>query len=363
MKIVSLSYARTTGFHDPESWLQRVKPYGLVLEALAKKHSVISIEQIEYEGQHSINGVEYYFIHVKNLRIPSTLHQLVKKINPEVVIVHGLNHPLQMIQLRKALGKNIKLLAQSHAEKIPTGWRKWIQRSADRYVDAYLFTSLDMATKWLDKKLIAQKEKIKEVMVGASTFKPMDASSAKSITQTKGEPVFLFVGRVDDNKDPITLIKGFALHLASHPTATLYIIFQNEEKRVELESVIKQLSVQDRIHLLGKLAHNDLQAWYSSVDFIVSTSHAEAFGMAVAEAMSCGCFPIVTNIPSFRKLTDNGNFGILFEPGDAGQLAAALGKAGKLNLDIERKKILAHYSNHLSAEAIAEQIYKAANSF
>ena len=229
-------------------------------------------------------------------------------------------------------------------------------------MDAYLFTSLDMATKWLDKKLIAQKGKIKEVMVGASTFKPMDASSAKSITQTKGEPVFLFVGRVDDNKDPITLIKGFALHLASHPTATLYIIFQNEEKRVELESVIKQLSVQDRIHLLGKLAHNDLQAWYSSVDFIVSTSHAEAFGMAVAEAMSCGCFPIVTNIPSFRKLTDNGNFGILFEPGNAGQLTAALEKAAKLNLDVEREKILTYYNTHLSAEAIAEQICQAANS-
>ena len=362
MTIVSLSYVTTPTYHDPASWLDRVKPYTVILEALAKIHSVISIEQIDYEGRLTSNGVEYYFIREKNHRIPTTLHQLVKALKPDAVIVHGLDHPLQVIQLRRVLGKTVRLLVQSHAEKIPSGWRRWIQKLADQKVDAYMFASRDMADRWLAKKLIADARKIKEVMVGASVFKPADQFLARRITQVQGQPVFLFVGRVDENKDPLTLIKAFAYQLQWCPSASLYMIFQNEDKRNELEIAIKQSRTEHAIHLVGKVAHSNMESWYNSADFIVSTSHAEAFGMAVAEAMSCGCFPIVANIPSFRKLTNNGEIGILFERGNVQELATAFGNVNQLQMSAIRDQIVQYYNSKLSAEAIANQIHSAVTS-
>jgi glycosyltransferase involved in cell wall biosynthesis len=84
--------------------------------------------------------------------------------------------------------------------------------------------------------------------------------------------------------------------------------------------------------------------------------------MAVAEAMSCGCYPVVSNIPAFKKLTGNGNCGILFEPGNVEQLAASLEKAFTLDLEVERKKMRDYYQQYLSANAIAQQIEDAARS-
>jgi len=362
MKFVSLSYVRSNDFHDPASWLERIKPYGKVLEALGKKHTVISIEQINYEGALQSNGVEYQFLLAKNRKIPSSLHRKVKKLNPDVIIVHGLSFPIQVIQLRKSLGKNVIILAQYHADKIPVGWRRWAQKIADRGISGYLFSSTQMAREWVDKKIISGKEKIKEVLVGASTFQQIDKNLATGITNSKGNPVFLFVGRVDENKDPFTLIRGFSTFASGHPSASLYVILQNPERMGELEEIIKEYSAEKNIFLVGKVPHLEMQWWYNSADFIISTSYAEAYGMAVAEAMSCACYPIITNIPSFRKITDNGNCGILFEPGDVEQLAASLERAAQLDLEVERKKVLTFYNTRLSAEAIAEQIYEAATS-
>jgi len=362
MRFVSLGYIKSDGFHDPQSWLERIKPYGEVLEALAKKHSVFSFEQIDFEGTYQLNGVEYHFIHLKNRKWPSSLHRQVKDLRPDVVIVHGLDSPFQVMQLRKSLGKNVTILVQSHADRIPPGWRKRLQKIADQSIDAYLFTSAGMATPWINNKIIAGENKIKEVMMGASIFRVMNKDAATSVTKIQGYPVFLFVGRIDANKDPYTLIEAFSKFARTKSSVSLYLIIQNPEKKGEIQKLIEVNSMENNIFLVGKIPHAEMQAWLSSADFIISTSHAEAFGMAVAEAMSCGCLPIVTNIPSFRKLTNNGDCGILFEPGDVEQLVASLEKATQLNIEIERKKVLSYYNALLSAEAIAEQIYKAATT-
>ena len=362
MRFVSLGYVKSNGFHDPQSWLERIRPYGKVLEALAKKHTVISIEQIDYEGNYQLNGVEYHFIQLKNRKLPSSLHKLVKGLSPDVVIVHGLDFPFQVVQLRKSLGKKVIILAQSHADRIPPAWKRRLQKIADQRIDGYLFTSAEMASPWIKNKVIANEGKVKEVMMGASIFKEMDRDAAVSITRVKGQPVFLFVGRVDANKDPVTLIKAFSSFTQNKSTASLYLIIQNPEKKDELQNLVNENDLGNKVIIIGRIPHSEMQSWFNSADFIISTSHAEAFGMAVAEAMSCGCIPIVTNIPSLKKLTGDGSCGILFEPGNVEQLAASLEKACQLNIETERRKVLDYYNLHLSAEAIAEQICKAANS-
>jgi glycosyltransferase involved in cell wall biosynthesis len=72
--------------------------------------------------------------------------------------------------------------------------------------------------------------------------------------------------------------------------------------------------------------------------------------------MACGCIPVVTNIPSFKAITGNGEFGVLFQPGNVEDL---LKKLVSLNGIEQRKMSFAvreHFKKELSFAAIAEKV-------
>jgi glycosyltransferase involved in cell wall biosynthesis len=110
------------------------------------------------------------------------------------------------------------------------------------------------------------------------------------------------------------------------------------------------------IILVGKIPHQQMQEWYNSADFIISSSHYEGSGISVCEAMSCGCIPVVTDIISFRKMTGPGKCGFLYEPGNEEELLAALLKIINMDIETERAKALQQFKKELSFDAIAEKI-------
>ena len=117
--------------------------------------------------------------------------------------------------------------------------------------------------------------------------------------------------------------------------------------------MIKQLKSDQ---LVGKVPHHQLQSWYNSAIFIISGSHYEGSGIAVCEAMSCGCIPVVTNIMSFRKMTGPGKCGFIYEPGNEQELLEVLLQTRELDIEKERTKVLAQFKAELSFEAIAGKI-------
>ena len=71
-----------------------------------------------------------------------------------------------------------------------------------------------------------------------------------------------------------------------------------------------------------------MAAMFSGADIFVAGSHREGSGNALTEALACGTVPVVTDIPSFRVLTDEGRVGALWPVGDVQALAAALAAIG-----------------------------------
>src|SRR3569623_1324731 len=160
MKYIFAGYVYIGEFDSPEAWLERIKAYTGILAALAKDNTVISIQQIDYEGEHNKDGVKYYFKRFKTSYFPSQLHQFIKSIEPDVVIVQSFNHPLEVIQLHFSLGKRTRIIVHNHAELPFTGLKKYLQRLADKYVDAYLFASHNMGLGWVKKGNISTVDKI-----------------------------------------------------------------------------------------------------------------------------------------------------------------------------------------------------------
>ncbi len=358
MRFVFAGYIRTPGFHQPFEWIHRIQAYLGVLEALSNEHEVISIEQINYSGDHLHNGVQYHFKDFGKKRsfFPRKQHDFIKQLSPDVVLIHGMEFPLQVIQLRIKLGKQVRIIVQSHGKQTPSGLKKIVQRIADTCIDAYFFTSDQLSEPWLKQGLIANDKKIHEVMVGSSFFQPSDKNLARTAIDITGEPVFLWAGRLNHNKDPFTVIKAFLGFHHECPGATLYMIYQTDEL---LEKVQEHLSLHDTDHciqMVGKVPHEDMQTWFNASDFFISSSHFEVFGAVVAEAMSCRCIPILTNIPSFRKITGDGTCGLLYEVGDAVSLQSVLGKIPAMDREAEKQKIQSHFQQQLSFAAIAKRI-------
>jgi glycosyltransferase involved in cell wall biosynthesis len=356
MKIISTSYSKTNEFTDPKKWLDKIGFYTGILEELAKGHEVISIERINYEGESDQNGVHYLFLKQKKkiILFPLRMHRLIKQLKPNVVFVNGFIFPFQIIQLWLKLDKAVKIIVLHRAEKPFKGAKRYLQKLADKCVDAYLFTSSEFGNEW--KRNINVK-KIHEVIQASSVFHPMHKAEAIKIAHVKGSPVFLWVGRLDANKDPVIVVKAFIKYLSVQPLARLYMIYQTEELLPEIRNLIESDSkAMEGITLAGKIPHQQMQEWYSSADFIISSSHYEGSGISVCEAMSCGCIPVITEIISFRKMTGPGKCGLLYEPGNDKELLAALLKTKNMDIEKERANVLQQFKEELSFEAIARKI-------
>jgi len=363
MKFVFASYIDSPGFSDPQSWLKRINGYTGILEALAKNHEVISIEHIDHEGVLIHKGVDHRFRRFTKAGhyLPCAMNRFIKKQKPDAVFIHGLNKPLQVIQLRLMLGKNTPIIIQTHAEQPFSGIRKHLQKVAGKCINAVLFASREMGMDWVNQGNLTSSNKIHEVMEVSSVFYLVDKALAKTKTGVNGEPVFLWVGALSARKDPITVVKAFLAFVKTNPKARLYMIYQSDELLNEIKAILTA-DDRDAVTLVGKVLHDDLLYWYNSADFIIAGSHYEGSGTAVCEAMSCGCIPVITDIFSFRMMTDNGRCGVLYEAGDQSDLLSALMQSQKIDIAQKRENTLAYYRSHLSFEAIADRFDQIARS-
>jgi glycosyltransferase involved in cell wall biosynthesis len=364
MKYVSVTFSPSLSFDSPESWFERTAGYAGILYCLAKNNSVINIKQINYEGDCIHKSVHYYFVNFykQETPFPGKLNRFVKTLEPDIVLVQGLHNPLQLIQLAVRLNKTAKIIVQHHAEKPSTGIKKFFQRMADKLTDAYLFASHELGAEWVNKGIISSSEKVHEVMEISSIFSPMDKTAAIAKTGITGNPAFLWVGRLNDNKDPLTVIKAFLRFAELNPAARLYMIYHTDELLPQINELLAQSPQKDAITLIGKVPHSDLQYWFNSADIILSGSHYEGSGTAICEAMSCGCMPIVTDISSFRMITDNGRCGLLYEPGNQKTLLDALNTIAETDIKEKQKLSLEYFNSNLSFEAIAHRIQEIAAS-
>jgi glycosyltransferase involved in cell wall biosynthesis len=365
MRFVCITYTKKTEYDQPAAWLYRIRAYMGILEALGRNHTVISIDRINYTGELTQNGVRHIFPEAgrNKLTTPRKLNRLVKGLNPDIVFVQGMIFPLQVIQLRMQLGKKVRIIVQNHAEQPGRGYRKFFQRIADRCVDAYLFAAKEMGTEWIRQGIISQSEKIHEVMEVSSVFHPIGKEEARLETAAKGKPVFLWVGRLDENKNPLMVIRSFLQFIRSCPDARLHMIYHTMELLNEIERLLDtEEGSRQTVILVGMQDHARLGAWYSSADFIISGSWYEGSGAAVCEAMSCGCIPIVTDILSFRMMTGEGRCGLLYPPGDGQALLSALLTTAGMDLFEERRKVLEQFRSTLSFDAIAGKIQEIAAS-
>jgi len=84
-----------------------------------------------------------------------------------------------------------------------------------------------------------------------------------------------------------------------------------EEK---IKTIIEKSSLKDKIIMTGMLSLGELKALYKNATVAVFPSFYEGFGLAILEAMSCGCPVITSNISSLPEVA--GDAALLINPHD-----------------------------------------------
>ena len=189
----------------------------------------------------------------------------------------------------------------------------------------------------------------------ALQYRYIDRDETRRITGISGDPVFLWVGRLDPNKDPLTILDGFEIWMEKYPGARLYMIYGDDKlsgeviKKIQASTILKS-----RVHLLGKIDHEQIRHYYNSADYFVLGSHYEGSGYALSEALLCGCIPIVTSIPSFKMMTNSGKLGALWEPGNEKSFIEAIKTTVNKPVRKEAEACIEFYKAKLCFDAIAE---------
>ena len=319
---------------------------------------VIVVRHIDYEGQSAVDNVRYTFFKGRNkfFSVPWKAILFTKKEKPDFVIIQGAIFPFQTIITRMLLPDTTRIIVQHHGNLPFGGVKKTLQRLADRCTDAYIFTALGNAKMWLDKKIINRIGKCFEVLEASSYLTRQNKQESRARLKIKSDNVFLWVGRLDADKDPVTVIKGFEMYLQTDPSAELYMVYQSQTILSEVVATIGHNNLlKNAVYLVGKIQHEALATWFSAADYYLSGSTREAAGYALLEAMACGCIPIVTDIPPFRKIT--GNYGFLFPQGSPDSLFRQLVGAAKVEKEAYSTAVVEHFKKELSFEKIADDIF------
>jgi glycosyltransferase involved in cell wall biosynthesis len=358
MKVVDLSYGREDSITRIEELFERHHTTRGLAEALAPEVGELRIvRRMPIEKEVDLNGVHYSFFR-SNWRgrwyVPAGLHRQIAASAPDIVHLHGLLFPLQLRALRLQLPARSAIVVQHHAERPSHGIRLAAQRTFLPLADGFFFTSVEQADPWIEAGIIPDRSRVYPVLEGSTGFTHQPREDARRRTGVTGDPVLLWVGRLNDNKDPLTVLGGFE-RLGEHlPGARLHMIFHEEpllgavKERIEGSGFLRRAVV-----LRGKVEREEIRDWFNSADYFVLGSHYEACGFSLLEALACGCVPVVTSIASFREITGNGKVGALWKPGDEKSFASALLKAIEKPLAEESSECVRHFRTTLSYPAIA----------
>lgn len=97
----------------------------------------------------------------------------------------------------------------------------------------------------------------------------------------------------------------------------------------KIQNLCEELGVAPYVKFFGVVKHEDMPSYYANSDLYVSTASSDGDHVSMMEAMACGVFPIVSDIPANREWITDGQNGFLVPPGNPKLFAEKIMEAMK----------------------------------
>ncbi|HWG72375.1 MAG TPA: glycosyltransferase family 4 protein [Steroidobacteraceae bacterium] len=361
MRVAQISFFSDPRARMPERLLQDWPSLADVAECARRAGVRVHVIQACPHSQHWVrDGVNYHFLPFGDSHPAGgpagCFGKLLRTIAPDILHVHGLDFARDVLSLAAA-APGIPILLQDHASRLPRPWRRTLWRRGFSAASGIAFCSLEQAQPFAAAGLISRRTKVYEIPESTSRFTPGDKDQARRSLGVSGDPLVLWVGHLDANKDPLTVLEGIGRAARELPRLQLYCCYGIAPL---LRAVRRRMSedphLSGRVHLLGRIPHALVEQLMSAADIFVSGSHREGSGYALIEALACGLPPVVTDIPSFCSLTGAGSVGALWPSGDAGALCNSLLSVAARPRAQMRAAARDRFDNELSFGAVGRKL-------
>lgn len=236
-------------------------------------------------------------------------------------------------------------------------------------IDAWI-TSLPYLKKQTEEFIRIDKNKVHVARLGVDAERYSANHNTREVREELGLPIDKhivgLVGRVDEQKGQLVLIKAFAelkdrdkWHLAFLGDFTA-----NEDSAHTyfngIQEFIENNGLKDCVQFIP--FRKDVEIFYAAIDVFVMASRSETYGMVTVESMMAANTILGTNAGGTPELLDGGKWGVLFEPDNPTDLANKLNTIiaknsdGKYDRQDVREHAIATYSHGAEREKL-EQIF------
>ena len=221
--------------------------------------------------------------------------------------------PLHVPHVRRALG-------------VAVAARNLLLRDAD----AVVAMSHAIADEFLAARFAAEKIVLMAHGVDTTRFRPASAAERSALRRELGLAdsalVVTYTGRLLRGKGLETLLEAFTAVAAQEPRAQLMIVGSGEGQTLSVEPELKESArrggLGERVRFTGRV--DDVARHLRASDLFVFPSEFEALGLSLIEAAACGLPAIGARTGGIVDVIEAGASGLLFTPGDAAGLAAAM---------------------------------------
>jgi PEP-CTERM/exosortase A-associated glycosyltransferase len=143
-----------------------------------------------------------------------------------------------------------------------------------------------------------------------------------------GKSIIGFIGSFYRYEGLDLLVEAFA-RLAARRSEIVLLLAGGGEVAGELREQIKQLGIEDRVVMPGRIDHERIPGVYALMDVLAYPRRSMRLTELVTplkplEAMAMAKPLVASNIGGHRELISDGRTGLLFRPGDTAALAAAI---------------------------------------
>lgn len=282
------------------------------------------------------------------------LARLIDKTETDILHVHW-NRDLILAALAKRFSKwPVKLVFIRHmalTRHKRDVYHRFIYRSIDRFLV-------------ITKKLYAEakeylpvtQDKLQLLYHGVADVEPVTPAACEKFFLNNGisETTFsiLLPGRIEQYKGQHTLVEATALLQRRGVDVDVVLLGHVMDKGYfnRLQQQINVAGLQKRIHYLGFVEKPTLI--YGCFNVVVLTTYSETFGLVLVEAMKSGVAVIGTNAGGVPEIIEHEQTGMLYEPGNASELADCL---QKLIEDPALRERLASAGQEFADQTFSEQ--------
>ena len=159
---------------------------------------------------------------------------------------------------------------------------------------------------------------ILQLPVGADTAVFHPATSVNSRSQA--HPLIVSTRHLEPIYNVRLLLDALPEILSVYPSAQAVIVGDGSMYK-HLNRRASELGIEQSVLFSGIATPSEVGSYLSNADVFVSTSLSDGNNISLKEAMACGAFPVVTDIPANREWIEHGSNGFLVSTTEPHDLA------------------------------------------